>query len=321
MNPSLVPTYDPSTHPSILLSPFPSVYPSSSPTIFHDESSKPSIPTNSPSSPTITSFFVTGDRVKEANMNMSFATKIANLRPKEGEFLVHLGDFNNLRDGCDETSYVEFTSHIIKSRVPVFVTPGDNEWNDCKSPEKAEFFWKKYLSNIEQYWSHPMFKVNRQEPNYEENFSFRLRSVLYIGLNMVGGPVLDEQAWSERIDSNLIWIRTQLALHNDDDDDYDDRISSKINSKRRQVKALVVFGHGNRKPEYKSFFASLAQIVGASGIPTVYIHETNQASKVTTNAMGREHFWIVRVEGGKNPFMKVTVNTDNSTSPFILDGL
>ena len=32
-----------------------------------------------------------------------------------------------------------------------------------------------------------------QQPNYEENFTFSIISVLYMGINLVGGSVFDDE--------------------------------------------------------------------------------------------------------------------------------
>lgn len=298
----------PSKIPSITPTILSSWTPSTSSTVF---SYAPSIVVSRSTSPTsniATSFFVIGGRAKKTDdFLLTVALKSNYLT--QGEFLVHLGDFNNPRLGCRESIYRTFQSQIVHSPAPVFVTPGDNEWNECENPEEAKIFWKRYLTtSLDEHYrnedDHPRpisFPVTRQ-PSYEENFSFNLRDVLYVGINLVGGPVLDAQAWASQTIANLSWIETQTEAFTD--------------RHQESVKALVIFGNSNRRKEYKDFFLGLAQLVDVLAIPTVYIHNSTDKSSLIKRALGKRNLWILRVQSSTIPFIRVTVDTMNASNPF-----
>jgi predicted phosphodiesterase len=50
--------------------------------------------------------------------------------PSDAEMLFHLGDFEyKKKDQCGEWAYEVASSILKRSRVPVFVVPGDNDLN------------------------------------------------------------------------------------------------------------------------------------------------------------------------------------------------
>merc|ERR1712071_622625 len=100
---------------------------------------------------------------------------------------------------CKEETYIDFQQlHLQNMSVPTFFTIGDNDWNDCANPREALSFWKKYVLPIESQFSNLTFDVSRQV-HQEENFAFELHSVMYIGLNMVGGRMLNRTIWKEKL--------------------------------------------------------------------------------------------------------------------------
>lgn len=49
-------------------------------------------------------------------------------------FVVHVGDIKSGQSPCTEAAY-DSVARILKSLdVPLFIVPGDNEWNDCIAP-------------------------------------------------------------------------------------------------------------------------------------------------------------------------------------------
>jgi hypothetical protein len=53
--------------------------------------------------------------------------------PATADFVVHVGDIRSARDGdrCRVQQYQQVSNLLQQSAVPVFIVPGDNEWNDC----------------------------------------------------------------------------------------------------------------------------------------------------------------------------------------------
>mgnify|MGYP001825946563 CR=1 FL=1 len=85
-------------------------------------------------------------------------------------FFIHLGDIMSGKSQCDEKEYASVADILSKSLKPVFIVPGDNEWNDCTDPDLAWQYWVKYFMRLDQLWPHK-FNVSRQNSR-PENFSF-----------------------------------------------------------------------------------------------------------------------------------------------------
>ena len=294
-------TNSPTNIPSITETEVPSILPSikTLDLLSSHPSSSPIATSPRPSSSAVTQFFVMGDRFRD-NEIFDLLTEMSNLPSDGGEFVVHLGDFNNIEKGCAEISYVEFRDFMEQNMpLPTFITPGDNDWNDCPDPNQAWSYWRSHIMGLDGHWSHHMFKVSRQTGENEENFAFFLRSVLYVGVHLVGGLVLDRDVWSQQISSNLEWVRSQMLLHEKDD-----------------MKALVLFGHDDSLSRYRDFFEPLALDVQNSGIPTLFIYESNEQSQVKKDVLSTSNLWFAEVQCGMIPFMKVTVDTSQPDNPF-----
>lgn len=113
--PSSAPTPNPIKQPTKRPSPEPTISPN--PTISHK-------PTNTPTSPFVTNFFAVGERYSGDWDDL--VEELEKLDLNEGDFLVHLGDFHSGR--CSKQAFTEFRDLLAYSRVPVFVTLGEEEW-------------------------------------------------------------------------------------------------------------------------------------------------------------------------------------------------
>lgn len=151
---------------------------------------------------------------------------------------------------------------------------------------------------FDERWKHGL-KVSRQKAR-EENFAFVKGNVLFVGLNIVGGRVHDEQEWKLRHAGCLDWVKLNLQ-----------RFGSEISS-------LVIFGHAKPARIHDDFFGAFNEVAEDFGKPVLYLH-------------GDGHKWIydrpfkapniLRVEvdqGGKAPPLKIQV-TNHPTEPFVFD--
>ena len=150
-------------------------------------------------------------------------------------FLVHLGDM--LFGECLEARYAEVHDVLRGLAVPAFIVPGDNEWNDCDDPDQGWEYWETYFLGLEQnYCGTPAVERQGVRP---ENFAFVSSGVLFLGINLVGGSVHDEDEWDLRLQQDANWVGSQLT------------------AKKSQVRSAVIFAQaylilkerGNRIPE------------------------------------------------------------------------
>lgn len=126
-------------------------------------------------------------------------------------FTVHVGDIKKGAIPCDERVYQTVSGILETSKVPLFIIPGDNEWNDCEDPEEAWEFWNTYFMRFDEKWKHD-FDVNRQQSR-TENFAFADNGVLFVGLNLVGGKIHKKEEWKSMIEDDLAWLTEQFSSH------------------------------------------------------------------------------------------------------------
>jgi hypothetical protein len=242
-------------------------------------------------------FYAMGDVPYAAEEDILLSEQIFDL-PGDAEFVIHVGDIKRGLPLCTEGVYRKVAEILGKSAAPVFIIPGDNEWNDCIDPAQAWKYWDQYFMRFDQRWKHGLL-VERQKIR-EENFAFVKNQVLFVGLNIVGGRVHEEQEWKLRHAGDLDWVKSSLQ-----------RFGNKTSR-------LVIFGHAKPAKVHDDFFEPFNKVAEEFGKPILYLH-------------GDGHKWIydrpfkakniLRVEvdqGGKAPPVKVQV-TNHPTEPFVFD--
>ena len=243
------------------------------------------------------SFYAMGDVPYAPEEDLLLPKQITNL-PTDGRFLIHVGDIKDGATPCDELIYTKVASMLGKSKLPTFIIPGDNEWNDCQQPEQAWKYWQKYFRRFDQRWKHG-FQVTRS-PRHDENIFFVHHRVLFVGLNLVGGRVHDAAEWKGRHRDNLSWTREAMTRHG------------------QQVHAMVILAHANPQPNHEDFFKPFVEAARTFSKPILYIHGDG-------HRWIKDHPWeaknILRIQvdqGGKAPPLKVTVR-DDPQEPFQFD--
>jgi hypothetical protein len=245
----------------------------------------------------LVTFYAMGDVPYAPEEDLRLPRQISEL-PKNAEFVIHVGDIKTGMTPCDEAVYNKVFGMLSQSAAPVFIVPGDNEWNDCTNPAQAWKHWTKYFMRFDRRWRHclPVFRQLERE----ENFSFVKGNVLFVGLNIVGGRIHDAAEWKQRHADGLNWLRSNLRRFGAD------------------VSSLVIFGHAKPAENHNDFFVPFNKDAGEFKKPILYLH-------------GDGHRWIhdrpfvaqnvLRVQvdqGGIAPPLKVTI-TDHKTAPFQFD--
>ena len=251
-----------------------------------------------PGEQTLVTFYAMGDVPYAPEEDVLLPQQIADL-PKDAEFVAHVGDIKAGSPPCDEAVYNKVFGMLAQVSVPVFIIPGDNEWNDCSNPAQAWEFWKKYFMRFDRRWPHrlPIFRQLEQE----ENFSFVKSGVLFLGLNIVGGRVHDPEEWTLRHAQILDWTLRNLRQFGD------------------TVSSVVIFGHANPNPaKHNDFFEPFVIEAQAFGKPILYLHGDGH-TWIHDRPFAAENILRVQVDkGGIAPPVKITV-TDHPTEPFHFD--
>ena len=216
------------------------------------------------------------------------------------EFVVHVGDIKPSAVPCDESVYEDVSTILKDFEAPTFIVLGDNEYNDCEDPAHGLALWNQYFLHLNENWSFP-YTVAYQEERLE-NFAWVTKKVLFIGVNIVGSSVHDEEEWEKRLTDDANWVKEQVEAHKND------------------IEALVVFGHANMieagPAKFSTFTDSFRATATNFNKPILYVQ-------------GDGHIWfqnrpydeknILRVQVDSGPkAVKVTVNP-NLEQPFIFD--
>ena len=242
-------------------------------------------------------FYAMGDVPYVPDEDQLLPKQIAEL-PLDGRFLIHLGDIKGGAAPCTEDVYIKVSSMLRKAKTPTFIIPGDNEWNDCTTPDLAWKYWIKHFHNFDAHCKYD-FKVSRQKVR-NENFYFRLNGVLFIGINLVGGRVHDTEEWKTRHAQNIAWIKSTL------------------NSNRESCHAIVLFGHATPVPKHNDFFTPFVALVKDAKLPVLYLHGDGH-KWIKDKPFGTDLITRVQVDqGGIAPPLKVTIQADPK-SPFVFD--
>ncbi|MGB4709349.1 MAG: hypothetical protein WBH28_12845 [Fuerstiella sp.] len=220
--------------------------------------------------------------------------------PAEAEFTVHVGDIKGGATACDEAVYVKVAEMLSAAVAPVFVIPGDNEWNDCIDPDphQAWQYWEKHFIRFDRRWKHqlPVFRQLERE----ENFSFVKNNVLFVGLNIVGGRVHDAAEWKQRHTECLTWIRRNLS-----------RFGS-------QVSSMVILGHAKPAAKHDDFFNPFQDDATQFKKPILYLHGDGH-SWIHDHPFAAKNILRVQVDqGGKAQPVRITV-TEHPAEPFVFE--
>ncbi len=214
----------------------------------------------------------------------------------KSEFLVHLGDiFPGNVNPAPEAEYAKVAAILKQSKTPVFIVPGDNEWNDQNDPARGWKFWTKHFSDFERNFAKsPALARQKARP---ENFALVSKGVLVLGINLVGGRVHDAAEWKARHADNNDWVKEQLAQHGD------------------KVRALVVFAQAEPNATHDSFFRPFAERIKAWGKPTLYLHADGHKWEVHKKWRADNLLRVQTDMIGRNPPVIVIV-TDDADEPF-----
>jgi hypothetical protein len=136
-----------------------------------------------------------------------------------------------------------------------------------------------------QYWdTSPFWSVSRQAPNHTENFSFFSNGIIFVGLNMVGGTVHDDQEWAERHVANLEWV------------------DNAYNTYGTEARVMVVFAHaapGRQKNDgfYDPFFGMVAEEYSDLRVVLIHRNLISQTAGINENYVSIPNLTVVIAEG------------------------
>jgi hypothetical protein len=203
--------------------------------------------------PMVTTFYAIGDVPYNNAQAIRLQTQMMNVAP-DAEFLIHVGDirYAGSYSTCTLAQYQAVAKILAKSSKPVFIVPGDNEFNDCPNFSQAWAYWKSTFLNFEtKYWV-PRFSVTRH-PTRPENFYFIHKGTMFVGLNIVGGYVHSATEWRTRLTALETWMESLVN-------------TSKL--------PTVLFAHAEPTSNHAAFFTKLVAYFNAMNpqTPMLYLN-------------------------------------------------
>lgn len=242
-------------------------------------------------------FAAMGDVPYSKNEADRFEEQVTEL-PEEAEFLIHVGDIKRGFFPCLESAYISVAETLRLCKAPVFIIPGDNEWNDCPLPARGAENWRKHFTRFDEHWESD-FEVSRQE-ELLENFAFVHERVLFIGLNLVGGRVLNREKWNARLELDADWVDSQ------------------VKSRAAEVDFVVVFTHAGPGENHDAFFDRFVVTARWFIKPVLVLHGDGHRWKYDQPFDQRNIYRIQVDQGGIAPPVIVKV-VSGERQPFQFD--
>ncbi len=237
-------------------------------------------------------FYVTSDVPFNTADETKLSRELAELSPENGEFLIHLGDVGDASvNMCTLGVYQDAAALLKESPVPVFVLPGNNDWNDCPDPRSALSNWMDELNRFEENFvkdDNDGDDVNnlplvRRQLARNENFSFLHKGVLFIAFHLVDGRVQSESEWSLRIAQDVAWMDEVLNVHGVE-----------------EYRAIVIMAHAAPTPKIGDFIWPMKESLSKIHKPVLYLHANDGGGMLKYTPYPEElpRFTVVRMEKG-----------------------
>ena len=205
------------------------------------------------------------------------------------QFVIHVGDIKSGKSACDEDNYMLVANYLKKFKVPVFIVPGDNEWNDCADPSMAWDFWIKHFNEFERNWNFPI-EVKRQN-DYPVNFAFEINDVIFIGVNLVGGRIHDQIEWDTMQQNAVQWINNQLNTNS--------------------INGAVIFAQATLDEKHLLFTEQFIGIISDFGNPVLFIHGDGHRWLYNNSYLVPKMIRVQVDKGGIADPLEVTVKSDS----------
>ena len=236
-----------------------------------------------------------GTYTLEAERALARYVALENKEQPASSFLVHCGDIVTSRNkNWPEERYSNVAGLLRRgNRIPTFIVPGDNEWNDQADPDLHWEYWVRHFLRFDSSWAAPGGGKTERQQEREENFAFVLNEVLFIGINHVGGRIHDAAEWKTRHHHNSRWIGRQFAAHGD------------------KVRSAVVFAQASADRKAPRFLPEFRKHALSFRKPVLYLHADGHKWFVRSGEWAPNIVHVqLDVVNAEFPPVQVTVTTD-----------
>eukprot|EP00567_Pseudictyota_dubia_P011640 CAMPEP_0197450904 /NCGR_PEP_ID=MMETSP1175-20131217/27006_1 /TAXON_ID=1003142 /ORGANISM="Triceratium dubium, Strain CCMP147" /LENGTH=293 /DNA_ID=CAMNT_0042983453 /DNA_START=22 /DNA_END=900 /DNA_ORIENTATION=+ len=192
------------------------------------------------------SFYAMGDAPYTSSERSRFPDQVKNI-PNDAEFMIHLGDMKGVDECQSDGPYRLVSDAFLKhSNMPVFLVPGDNDYYDCADWKMGWSRWSSFFLFFHQRFSKGWVSKVVHQPGREENFSFKRRGVLFIGVHTVGyhKELKSAKKMDQLLRDDLEWTRQRITT--------------------LPHRVVVVFSHAAPTKDHAIFFDGLNELAEES---------------------------------------------------------
>ena len=161
---------------------------------------------------------------EEAATNL-FPNLIRDVNRADLAFVIHDGDIKSGDTPCDDETFRRRFDQLESFKHPLFLTFGDNEWQDCGSNKTNRFDPLERLTKLREMFAGGdtslggrKLKLVRQSEDasfaeYRENIRWSYGDVLFAGFN-IPGPANNygKGEFKARNEANCAWLKEAFAL-------------------------------------------------------------------------------------------------------------
>ena len=247
-----------------------------------------------------------GDAPYSPAQEQELATVIEAMNAAKLAFVAHVGDLQvsppGYRTGvppCTDEALLHVRSLLGRSRHPVVITPGDNDWTDChetkppSEPEQRLGRLRELFFVTGQTVLHGRLPggVTSQSAAFPENLLWTHNGVLFVTLHLVGSnnnlgrtPQADAEH-AARSRASIAWLRHAFAV-----------------ARAQSSKAVMIVTHANPyfEDRWPRFYIRLVRVAPPSGTPTGFTdflaaleEEVTAYGKPVLMAHGDSHYFRV----------------------------
>ena len=218
-----------------------------------------------------------------------FERLIADLNKEGPDFTVHVGDIKGGSSPCADSVYQKIFNYYRGFEHPFILTPGDNDWTDCRREKAGAYDPVERLSKLrEVYYSNnssmgsPSLQLRTQNSyqGYEkfvENAIWEMKGVLFATIHVVGSNnnfdpdnEAENTEFQERDAANLFWLGEAFSV-----------------ARSHQSRGLVLFLHAamdyseSANSGFRNFTQKLREEVIAYDKPVLLVYGDHHSFMVT----------------------------------------
>jgi len=170
------------------------------------------------------SFAIIGDTPYSRFERQHLPEVLEHIAASGAAFILHVGDFKSGSEPCDDALFQDRLSLFNDQPLPFVLTPGDNEWTDCRRKAAGGHDPLERLGWLRRHFFPPGQSLGRLAmavtsqaddpafPAYRENLRWQRSPVLFLTLNLPGGDNFrgsrqhPRAEYLDRLAANRAWL-------------------------------------------------------------------------------------------------------------------